>query len=221
MSNHPPTSASAAAAPAPASSSIPYQKLLHDVTLTKNCRFYASRRIAVSAWSSLLAITALSVVNISMSIISIVFGRGLTDIQVRIVGVVIVIISVYLIVLDLLVAARGFDTRRFLHDRSAKSLLDLRNEMLLHGDTPENNKRYQEKYSHILAEYHENHEDIDFRYARTFDQKSNRLDFYGALAILSYRFAGLKLISAVLLPVIAVLWVTYKYFGAVTATIVH
>jgi hypothetical protein len=206
--------ASAQAAPASAISDEAFEKLLHDVTLTKNCRFYASRRTKSVGRSFLLAITALSVLNIAISLVSVVFANVLTDIQVKVIGVLVIIISVYLILLDLIAARESFDTRRFIFERGGNALLDLRNEMRLKRASPANNEYFYHKYERILDEYGLNHEDVDFNYARVFEKKD--LSIIDRLTIWYHASSGVKSFISIMLPVLVVLYFAFTHFGEIS-----
>jgi hypothetical protein len=189
-----------------------FEKLLRDVSLTKNCRFHASRRTRSISDSYLYAVTFLSFLNMMISLISIVFGSLLKDHQVRIIGVLVVLISVYLIVLDLIAARKSYDTRSLMFEKGGNALLDLRNEMRLKGPSRDGNTHFFRRYEQIRDEFGENHSDLDFRLSQAISaEKQSWLHWWSSF---SHASTGFKTFAVIMVPVVILLAIAYLGFGA-------
>jgi hypothetical protein len=154
----------------PKTSSDYLKELKRKAWITKGARFAASRRFELLHSTGLVATSIIAIFNIIISIALIVFSDSLTSTIIKIASVSSIVISVYLIFLDIFVASKSFDKRSFIMSTSARRINELVDEINFKAGKGESDTALDgilSRYHQILSDFEGEHADIDFKFATT------------------------------------------------------
>jgi conflict system pore-forming effector with SLATT domain len=144
------------------------KELKRKAWITKGARFAASRRFERLHSTGLVATSIIAIFNIIISIALIVFSDSLTGNIIKIASVSSIVISVYLIFLDIFVASKSFDKRSFIMSTSARRINELVDEINFKAGKGESDAdSILNRYHQILSDFEGEHADIDFKVATT------------------------------------------------------
>jgi hypothetical protein len=139
--------------------------LLGKMWKTKSARFNAHARLTAKHWLSTSATAILSFYLVVASLVSLVYEKDMPSSGSKLLAVVTVIISVFLIIITLLESARNYKTEADRMHKCALEISELYNrfQALTSAEADSNRISINDEYSTILRSNEINHKDIDFR----------------------------------------------------------
>lgn len=146
------------------------EKRLNYMYLTKGSRFEASRRHKKAGRTSTLAIVILSTYIFGISVISLTYKNEINSDWESILKSVSLIMSFFVVAFSLLQSSHRHDLRSELFLKCAQAIDDiwtnLYRDKKLANLSPAKIKSYDDEYRRVVANFPDNHSDIDFEIFR-------------------------------------------------------
>jgi hypothetical protein len=144
-----------------------YAQFLSKIWVTKGCRFAANTRLSGKSLASQITISVLSVYVIAGSLVTLVSPAGaLTQAAINAINLIFVVTSIFILVLSNIEAGKNYALRAHVMLKCAQKVAELYNdiEFLIRTKqmtTVAFNERVK-LYDKIIADFSDNHDDIDF-----------------------------------------------------------
>jgi hypothetical protein len=165
-----------------------YSKFLSKLWVTKGCRFEANRRLAAKNQASLLTISILSIYVIAGSLVTLISPVGtLSQSTINGINLLLVVTSIFILVLSNIEAAKNHGLRAHVMLKCAQQLSELYNEIEYLIETKristESFHAQLKLYDKIIADFSDNHDDIDYLYFQVSHWKHFKISGLGGYAL--------------------------------------
>jgi SMODS and SLOG-associating 2TM effector domain family 5 len=144
-----------------------YAQFLSKLWVTKGCRFQANHRLARKNQAAILTVSLLSIYVIAGSLVTLVAPVGtLSQNTLSAINLLLVVTSIFILVLSNIEAGKNYALRSHVMLKCAQQISELYNEvefLIKTGSiTPEGFNSHIKHYDKIIADFSDNHDDIDY-----------------------------------------------------------
>lgn len=187
------------------------ERLLRAIRLVKRARFNAHERLEAKHAMSVAAFTFATVFEISLSLLPIVYGNGLSPDVRPFIDYAAIVTGLFLFGFGLVVGLANYQTRAVFLQRCAMDLANLAREMeiAMPLDVPEL-QEFRRRYHEIEARCPFNHQSVDVDRAQVKPgdkaalrsaRRAEAIDIYGPYAIAAIAYFGIGAIFWLMLSV--------------------